>query len=245
MPTITSLTPAVGTPAGGEAVQFAGTGFATATGVSFGATPVAFTVVSDSRIDVVAPPGVVGSVTVTVTNFGGPSTATPAATYSYTLGRVAVVRLVTSATPSVVGETVAYKASVKRPWGIPNARGLVTFYDGATRLGAASINAYGIARLPTVPVTVGDHAITAVYGGDATYRSGTSAPMVQHVVGRTPTVTVRSLDPVSTVGDAVTFKAVVAGKGLVGVPRGPWASRPSSAPSAALVSSSAGPSPRP
>jgi len=220
VPTIAGLTPAVGAPAGGEAVQLTGTGFATATAVSFGATPVPFAIVSDTRIDVVSPPGAVGSVVVTVTNFGGPSTATPAATYSYTLGRVAVVRLITSATPSVVGEKIAYKASVKRPWGIPNARGLVTFYDGGARIGSASINIYGIARLPTIPVTVGDHAITAVYAGDATYRAGTSAPMVQQVGSRTPMLTVRSLDPVSAVGDAVTFKAVVSGKGLVGVPRG-------------------------
>ena len=83
VPTVTALTPAAGGIAGGNTVTITGTGFLTATGVSFGATVVSpFTINSDATITVAAPAGA-GTVDVTVTNPTGTSTVGVADKYAY------------------------------------------------------------------------------------------------------------------------------------------------------------------
>lgn len=66
-----TLSPTSGSTAGGETVTITGTGLSSATSVSFGATTATPTVVSDSQLTVVAPPGDPGAVGVTVTTAGG------------------------------------------------------------------------------------------------------------------------------------------------------------------------------
>ena len=73
VPVLTARTPAAGPTAGGNTVVLTGSGLATATSVRFGAVNASFTVVSDTQITAVAPPGAVGSVTITVTTPGGVS----------------------------------------------------------------------------------------------------------------------------------------------------------------------------
>jgi hypothetical protein len=53
------------------------------------------------------------------------------------------------------------------------ATGTVTFKDGSTTLGTATLSG-GFATLSAGPFTVGPHGITAVYSGDAIYASSTS-----------------------------------------------------------------------
>lgn len=99
-PPATALAPASGPVGGGNTVQISGSGFTGATAVMFGTTPASsFTVVSDSEIDAVAPPGT-GVVTVTV--------ATPAGTIgSATLGQYTylTVGTVTPSSGSATGGT--------------------------------------------------------------------------------------------------------------------------------------------
>lgn len=72
-PTVTSLSPASGSAAGGASVVVTGTDFSDATGVSFGATAAAdFTVDSATQITATAPAGS-GVVDVSVTTAGGTS----------------------------------------------------------------------------------------------------------------------------------------------------------------------------
>ncbi|WP_405584205.1 beta strand repeat-containing protein [Streptomyces sp. NBC_01190] len=78
-PVITTLSPSQGPPAGGNLVTLTGSGFTGATAVRFGATPVAFTVVSPTQITATAPAGT-GTVNVTVTAPGGTSAGVP---YTY------------------------------------------------------------------------------------------------------------------------------------------------------------------
>ncbi|MEW2487530.1 IPT/TIG domain-containing protein [Streptomyces sp. NPDC048411] len=66
-----SISPNSGSTAGGETVTLTGTGLSTASSVSFGANTAVPTVVSDSRITVVAPAGAAGAVGVSVTTAGG------------------------------------------------------------------------------------------------------------------------------------------------------------------------------
>jgi IPT/TIG domain-containing protein/fibronectin type III domain protein len=66
-PTVTAVSPALGAPAGGTTVSITGANFTGATQVSFGGTAAAsFSVVSDTSITAVAPPGS-GTADVTVT----------------------------------------------------------------------------------------------------------------------------------------------------------------------------------
>jgi IPT/TIG domain len=76
-PVVTSVTPALGPRTGGTMVTIRGAGFTSATAVSFGGNPaVGFGVASDALITAVAPAAPAGSIDVTVTNPGGPSSST-------------------------------------------------------------------------------------------------------------------------------------------------------------------------
>ncbi|WP_022899088.1 IPT/TIG domain-containing protein [Humibacter albus] len=72
-PSITSLDPTHGPQAGGTSVTITGTGFTGATGVTFGGTSAAYTVVDDSHITVTSPAHDPGAVDVVVQGPGGSS----------------------------------------------------------------------------------------------------------------------------------------------------------------------------
>jgi hypothetical protein len=80
---VVSVSPSTGPAAGGTRVVITGTGLASAEEVLFGSTPAAFTVVSDSEVDAVSPPGT-GTQDVTVeTLYGGTTPARPADQFTY------------------------------------------------------------------------------------------------------------------------------------------------------------------
>ncbi|WP_077193888.1 IPT/TIG domain-containing protein [Streptomyces lydicus] len=80
-PTLGTLSPASGPASGGTAVTIPGTNFTTTQSVTFGSTPAPFSVINDSTLSVVTPPGAVGATDVTVTTSGGSATATGGYTY--------------------------------------------------------------------------------------------------------------------------------------------------------------------
>jgi IPT/TIG domain len=83
-PTVTSLSPATGSAAGGTLVALTGTGFSNAMLVGFGATQAtSIAVLSDTSLVAASPSGT-GSVNVTVVTPGGISAAVPAAQFAYT-----------------------------------------------------------------------------------------------------------------------------------------------------------------
>ena len=83
-PSVTSIGPADGPPAGGTSVTIQGNDFTGATSVRFGSTPASsFDVVSNSEIQVVSPPGAEGAVHVMVSNATGPSIATDSDYFVY------------------------------------------------------------------------------------------------------------------------------------------------------------------
>jgi hypothetical protein len=84
VPVLKKLAPKTGPAAGGTAVTITGSGFTTATAVSFGATPAAsFKVNSDTSITAVSPAGVSQTVDVRVSTFGGTSAIVTADHYKY------------------------------------------------------------------------------------------------------------------------------------------------------------------
>jgi hypothetical protein len=80
---VTGVNPSAGPTAGGNTVDITGAGFSGATGVSFGATSVAFTVNNDGDITATAPAHSAGSVDVTVTGPTGTSATGSSDRYAF------------------------------------------------------------------------------------------------------------------------------------------------------------------
>jgi len=88
-------------------------------------------------------------------------------------------KVVSSANPSTVGETVTFTATVKSTTtGTP--AGSVTFKDGTTTLGTRALSG-GVATLAIKTLAAGTHSITAVYVGNFDYTTSTSAVLSQKV----------------------------------------------------------------
>ncbi len=84
VPGVSSISPATGPSVGDTPVIITGTGFTNTTQVSFGSYVINYTIVSDSQIDVVSPPGTLGStVNITVWNSAGTSAAASNTQFTY------------------------------------------------------------------------------------------------------------------------------------------------------------------
>jgi hypothetical protein len=155
------------------------------------------TLSANEVIDVVvntAALGSTGSYTLTASGCGALTTPTLA--------------LVSSANPSVWGQSVTFTGSVTgRP--LP-ATGTLTFFDGATQIGTATLNGAGSGSMATSALTLGSHSITYQYSGDFWFAAGTSGVLTQQVnAAQTTTALVSSVNP-TIVGGGVTFTATVA-----------------------------------
>ena len=97
--------------------------------------------------------------------------------------------IVTSATPSVYGHSVTFTATVSAiPVAAGPPTGTVTFLDGATVLGTATLSG-GTATFTTSSLPAGSDAITAQYGGGTQYFASSSSPLTQNVTPAHLTVT--------------------------------------------------------
>src|SRR5262249_55792232 len=77
-----------------------------------------------------------------------------------------------SANPSVVGQSVTFTATVAAAApGAGTATGTVTFLDGGSSIGTGALNGAGLATLTTSALAVGNHTITANYGGDGSFNT--------------------------------------------------------------------------
>jgi hypothetical protein len=95
----------------------------------------------------------------------------------------ATTTLTSSATPSDLGRPVTFTATV----GIGSVAGgtrtgTVQFRDGGADLGSSQLLSGNQSSLTSSNLGVGDHAITAVYSGDADLFTNASAPLTQSVL---------------------------------------------------------------
>jgi hypothetical protein len=95
---------------------------------------------------------------------------------SQTVRQMTALSLTSSSNPSVVGQAVTFTASI----GATNATGTMTFYDGATSVGSASVRSSQTV-FSTSGLSVGSHSITAVYSGDINLGGSTSGVLTQIV----------------------------------------------------------------
>src|SRR5207249_11823149 len=65
--------------------------------------------------------------------------------------------------------------------GVPT--GTVTFRDGLTTIGTATLGANGSASIVVSTLAAGSHSLTAAYGGSANFLASTSAAVTQVVHG--------------------------------------------------------------
>jgi len=108
-PSVTGLSPATGTTAGGDTIVVLGSHFTGATAVKFGTLAASsFTVNADDSITAVAPPAAAATVDVTVTTYAGTSSTGSADHYIYTnvSGAAPAVTAVSPNTGSTAGGQV-------------------------------------------------------------------------------------------------------------------------------------------
>jgi hypothetical protein len=126
-------------------------------------------------------------------------------------------QVATSGSPSFIGQTVTFTATITSGYGpIPNGE-TVTFYDGGSAIGTA-LTAGGAATFQTSSLTVKTHTIKATYSGDANLKSS-SGTVTQVVSLYLSTTTVSSSPNPSSYGQVVELTATVASAvpgGLIG-----------------------------
>jgi len=111
-----------------------------------------------------------------------------------------------SLNPSNYGQAVTLAATVTSAG--PTPTGTVTFKNGSTSLGGATLVA-GVAKITKSTLPAGTLAITVTYNGDTANNKSTSPALSQVVTQATTTTTVTSSPNPSVVGQNVTFKATV------------------------------------
>ncbi len=115
--------------------------------------------------------------------------------------------LTTSANPATYGLPITFSVMVTSTGSTPT--GTVTFKNGVTVLGVATLNPQGAATLTTLNLGAGAYSITAAYSGDASSAKSTSATLNQVVnQAATSTQIVSSVNP-AALGESVTFTAIV------------------------------------
>ncbi len=112
--------------------------------------------------------------------------------------------LTSSVNPTTYGQATTLTATVSPD----TATGTVTFKDGATTIGAATLG-HGSGSLAISNLAVGSHSLTAVYGGDSNYAGSTSNTVTQTVNQATSTTVLASSVNPTMYGASTTLTASV------------------------------------
>lgn len=100
------------------------------------------------------------------------------ASYTITL-QTPTVALSSSAATAFTSNAVTFTATMTTAGGSPT--GTISFMDGSSELGTGTL-ASGVATYTTSSLTAGTHSITAVYAGDDSFNSVTSAVVTETIV---------------------------------------------------------------
>ncbi len=116
--------------------------------------------------------------------------------------------------PSAFGQPVTFSASVSAAGGASGvATGTVSFSDGSTTIGSASLDSNGKGTLSLTSLTVGTHSISASYAGDSNF-SGSTSSAVSQLITKAPTSVAVTASPNPAVfGQSVTLTATIAPSG--------------------------------
>jgi len=107
------------------------------------------------------------------------------------------------------GQAVALKATVAAATpGSGRPTGTVSFYDGTTLLGTATLSD-GVAHLKTTALSIGANSVTVVYGGDGNFLGTTSAVLFITVNQDFTATKLTSSSATAAQGTSVTLTATV------------------------------------
>ena len=138
-----------------------------------------------------------GTVNVTATCTPGPLSATSTS-------------LASSQNPSTFGQPVTFTATVAGT--APS--GTVTFFDGGSQIGSAALSSGGSATFTSSALGLGNHSITARYGGDANNNAGTSAVLTQSVGVAPDSIKLREMQVSATpIVASITGQAIASAVG--------------------------------
>jgi hypothetical protein len=145
-----------------------------------------------------------GAVAVALAMFAGIGPASAAAPSNTKLS---------TSTPTIgIGGTAKLKAQVKPVSGTLKPTGSVTFKEGATTVGTATLALVGTvetAKLELTTLAAGSHTFTASYNGSTDFTASTSLSVTITVTKGATTTTASSSTPAPTPGQDVKVKAVV------------------------------------
>ncbi|HKW32657.1 MAG TPA: Ig-like domain repeat protein [Candidatus Acidoferrum sp.] len=142
------------------------------------------------------------------TNFSGSTSAALTETINQSS---TATTLVSNSNPATFGQAVPFVATVQTASG-GAATGTVTFFDGATTLGTASVSTNGghnVAQFTFSGLLGGTHTITAAYSGDTNYAASTSGALTQTINPASSTLTVGASSNPASFGQAVILTATV------------------------------------
>lgn len=148
-------------------------------------------------------------------NSGSTSTA-----LSYSVDKIATTTLLSADATVVDAGTAVRLSATVTPSQTTGGQvgGTVTFYDGATVLGTATVPGNGVAQLSVTTLTVGQHTLTASYGGSTNYNTSSSNSITVTVRQATTQVALATSGSPAVAGNVVTFTVTVTGSG--GTPAG-------------------------
>jgi hypothetical protein len=126
------------------------------------------------------------------------------------------IAISSSANPSNLNEPVTFTATVTPQLG-GQVTGTVTFKDGSTTLGSASLTG-NVAAFTIGTLAIGTHSITAAYGGNGNFAGSVSLALSQVVTNPATTTSLTSSVNPSVSGKPVTFTATVSSS--AGTPTG-------------------------
>jgi cytoskeletal protein CcmA (bactofilin family) len=118
--------------------------------------------------------------------------------------------LTSSLNPSSYGQQVTFTATVSGPASDPAPSGTVTFLDGLTTLGTATLSG-GQATYASSILTAGAHSITASYSGNAIYAISSATALAQTITALTPVFTVSSANSVNAGSNGSVTGSIAAG----------------------------------
>lgn len=151
-----------------------------------------------------------GAHLLTATYSGDSSNATSSsAAYSQTVQQSATqTALALGSTTSTVSKAATLTATVTGNGGVPS--GAITFLDGATAIGSATLGTNGTASVSVSTFTLGQHSLTAVYGGDANDATSTAPAQQLTVLKAAPSLSIASGSNPSLGGSTVNLTAMLA-----------------------------------
>ena len=124
----------------------------------------------------------VGSQTITASYSGDSNFSTStSAGLTQTVNQASTSTTVSSSVnPSSFGESVIFTATVGPVTpGAGTPSGTISFYDGATLLGTATLDSSGVAHFTISTLARGSHSITTHYSGDIDFDLSLSAILTQ------------------------------------------------------------------